>query len=108
MTLVSDCGLSERHFRRVCLERAGVSPKYLARLLRFRQVAERIRAMKTSAAQPSWAQLAVACGYFDQAHLIREFQEFAGATPGRFLQSQQQRGDLESDHDEPSQTRKSD
>jgi AraC-like DNA-binding protein len=86
--LVSDAGLSERHFRRACLERAGVSPKYLRRILRFRKAAERIRVMTASAAQPSWAQFAAACGYYDQAHLIRDFQEFAGATPGRFLQSQ--------------------
>ncbi len=82
---VAQSGLSVRHFRRVCLERSGVSPKYLSRILRFRKAAQEIAAMQT--AQPSWADFAVACGYYDQAHFIREFQEFAGCTPGRFLQS---------------------
>jgi AraC-like DNA-binding protein len=101
--VVSDAGLSERHFRRACLERVGVPPKYLRRILRFRRAVEKIR----TSAQPSWADLAAACGYYDQAHFIREFQEFAGCTPGRFIQSQKGDGGLESNHDEPTKTRKS-
>jgi AraC-like DNA-binding protein len=94
--LIAQSGLSVRHFRRVCLERAGVSPKYLSRILRFRKAAQRIAAVRVSAqgslAQPRWADFAVACGYYDQAHFIREFQEFAGCTPGRFLQSRKRDG----------------
>ena len=85
--LVCDAGLSARHFRRECLERTGVSPKYLRRILRFRAAVERIRALAAHSSQPSWAQLAAACEYYDQAHFIRDFREFAGCTPGRFLQS---------------------
>jgi AraC-like DNA-binding protein len=84
--VISQSGLSVRHFRRLCVERAGVSPKYLSRILRFRKAAQKIAALR-GLAQPSWADFAVACGYYDQAHFIREFQEFAGCTPGRFLQS---------------------
>ena len=84
--LISHSGLSVRHFRRLCLERAGVSPKYLTRILRFQKAARKISALR-GLAQPGWADFAVAFGYYDQAHFIREFQEFAGCTPGRFLQS---------------------
>lgn len=84
--LIAESGLSVRHFRRLCLERAGVSPKYLSRILRFRKAVQRMGAAR-GLGQPSWADFAVACGYYDQAHFIREFQEFAGCTPGRFLQS---------------------
>jgi AraC-like DNA-binding protein len=102
--LVSAAGLSERHFRRQCSARAGVSPKYLERILRFRRALERIRAMASHPAQPSWAQLAVACNYYDQAHLIHDFQNFAGCAPGRFLQSLRNANGLQSNHDERSQT----
>jgi AraC-like DNA-binding protein len=84
--LIAESGLSVRHFRRLCLERAGVSPKYLSRILRFRKAVQKIGAVR-GLGQPRWADFAVACGYYDQAHFIREFQEFAGCTPGRFLQS---------------------
>jgi AraC-like DNA-binding protein len=82
-----DSGISARQLRRVCLERSGVSPKYLTRILRFRRAAERIHGVGPGVIHPNWAEFAVDCGYFDQAHFIREFEEFAGCTPGRYLQS---------------------
>jgi AraC-like DNA-binding protein len=88
-------GASPRHLRRLCHSHAGVSPKYLTRILRFRRAVERLRLRP----QVQWADFAAACGYFDQAHLIREFQEFAGATPGRFIQSLRSEARLESGHD---------
>lgn len=30
-------------------------------------------------------EIALDCGYFDQSHLIRDFQAFAGAAPSRYL-----------------------
>lgn len=78
-------GASERHHRRRYRQASGVSPKFMQRVLRFRRASEAARRLPAS---PNWAQFAAAHGYFDQAHFIREFQEFSGATPGRFLQSQ--------------------
>lgn len=88
--LAATNGLSTRQLRRVCWERAGVPPKLLARILRFRKAIERIRAM--SGPRADWARFALECGYFDQAHLIREFQEFSGSTPGRYVQYRRRRG----------------
>lgn len=105
--VASDSALSTRTLRRACAEYAGVSPAYLRRILRFREATDSIRAAARSGFQPSWAQLAVGCGYYDQAHFIREFQEFSGSTPGRFLQYQPRPSSLESGNDERTKNRKS-
>lgn len=67
--------MSERQFRRRCLEESGLAPKQLCRVLRFR------RACELGARGLPWGLIATEAGYFDQAHLIRDFREFTGASP---------------------------
>ncbi len=75
--LARHSGLSSRQLRRLFLEQAGVGPKHLARILRFRHAA----ALAVAGPRPDWAGLALDAGYADQAHLIHEFGAFAGCTP---------------------------
>ena len=58
----------------------GLPPKTLARVHRFRKALLASR----SSASPAWSEIAVACGYYDQAHLIHDFQQFAGVPPAAF------------------------
>jgi AraC-like DNA-binding protein len=67
--------LSERQFRRRCLEESGLAPKQLSRVLRFRFACE------LADRGEHWPAIAAEAGYFDQAHLIRDFHEFAGGAP---------------------------
>lgn len=60
----------------------GLTPKPLARILRFRH-AEALAA----AGPPDWADIAAACGYADQPHLVREYRRLAGHTPAEPLHS---------------------
>jgi len=76
-------GVSQRQLRRTCLKQSGLSPKRLARILRFRNAASRLRS-----AFPSAAAIACDCGYFDEAHMIRDFKEFAGMTPLQYARVQ--------------------
>jgi AraC-like DNA-binding protein len=73
--LARKAGLSTRQFRRRCQTECGVGPKHLARILRFR------RACRLATEGESWLRVAAEAGYFDQAHLIRDFREFTGAAP---------------------------
>lgn len=75
-TIAADLGLSERHLRRRCEAAFGYGPKTLDRVLRFR----RFLAL-TAAGGARLAELALAAGYVDQAHLTRECRRLAGATP---------------------------
>lgn len=73
--LVAEIGCSRKHLTTRFARELGVPPKRLAGILRFRQVVDRL------ADGTDLAQLASACGYFDQAHLNRDFRRFAGITP---------------------------
>jgi AraC-like DNA-binding protein len=74
--LAREAGLSARQLRRLMIDETGVGPKMLARILRFRRAAA-IAAREVR----GWADIAAECGYFDQAHLVRDFREFAGVAP---------------------------
>jgi AraC-like DNA-binding protein len=78
--LATQLRVSRQHLAAQFRDHVGLSPKLYARICRFRQATAAIR----NAASPDWAQLALACGYFDQSHLIHDFQELAGSTPERF------------------------
>lgn len=67
-------GLSPRQVQRLFAERVGISPKRLARIARFQ------RAL-TAIERGNGARVAVDCGYYDQAHMVREFREFTGLAP---------------------------
>ena len=74
--LASHAGVSSRQLERRFLQEVGVGPKLLARIVRFQQV---FRVVNQS--NPAWVDVAIECGYYDQAHLIRDFNQFAQQTP---------------------------
>jgi AraC-like DNA-binding protein len=75
-------GVTARHLQRRFHERVGVSPKVLARILRFQNTL-RCRTSVACAADSriDWVRVAVECGYADQSHLIHDYAAFAGETP---------------------------
>lgn len=75
--------LSPRRFIERFETEVGLTPKRYCRLLRFQMAVARAH----SAAHLDWAQLALDCGYFDQAHFIHEFRGFSGTTPSGYASS---------------------
>lgn len=71
--------ISERQLERRFLARVGITPKRFASLRRFEQ------AVALARASESLTETALAVGYYDQSHFIRDFRRFAGATPGEWL-----------------------
>jgi AraC-like DNA-binding protein len=76
--LARDLGVSERQFRRRCLDTVGYGPKTLHRILRFRRFVSRIDAAD---GRVDLSQVAAEAGYADQAHLTRESVRLAGLPP---------------------------
>jgi AraC-like DNA-binding protein len=72
--------LSQRRFIQVFRSAVGMTPKRYHRIRRFQRARKRVQYPSS----PDWADVALECGYFDQSHLIRDFQEFAGFSPVEF------------------------
>ena len=79
--MARETGLSRRRFAQLFREQVGLTPKLYCRLHRFQQVLRQI----ASGAPVDWADLALAGGYCDQAHLVNEFRNFSGISPSVYL-----------------------
>ncbi|MGW3961536.1 helix-turn-helix domain-containing protein [Amycolatopsis sp. NPDC005003] len=77
--LAGHVGWSERQLERRFLEQVGHTPKAAARIVRFQ------RALRELLACAPTAGTATGCGFFDQAHLDREFRSMTGRSVSRFL-----------------------
>lgn len=82
--LASQLGLSHKQMLSRFDCRVGLTPKLTSRIFRFQRSLAAANGAKTT---PDWSDLAVDCGYYDQAHLIHEFQQLAGLTPAEYLRS---------------------
>jgi AraC-like DNA-binding protein len=80
-SLAREVGWSRRHLSERLRVELGLPPKVLARVLRF----ERARRLLQGPERPSVAEVAAVCGYYDQAHLNREWRELAGCSPLAWL-----------------------
>lgn len=80
-TVIKQTGLSTRHFRKLFQETVGLSPKRFRRVQRFQHVLQAIETPE----HVNWSEVALIHGYADQAHLIHDFQEFAGLSPTNYL-----------------------
>jgi len=74
-------GLSTRQLERRFKERVGISPKQLCRNLRFKNVLKHL----SGSPADSWSDVALSCGYYDQAHMIRDFKHFTSTSPGAYF-----------------------
>lgn len=79
--LADQLDVKQRQLQRKFSSVIGMSPKQLARAIRFQKT---IRSMN-SGRFDSLTSLAYENGYYDQSHFIRDFREFTGASPKSFF-----------------------
>jgi AraC-like DNA-binding protein len=75
-----ETGWSTRHFSQIFREHVGVSPKAWCRIQRFQSALRQLH----SGSEVEWADLALDCGYYDQAHFSNEFRAFSGVNPSTY------------------------
>lgn len=78
-SIADEVGWSARHLTERFRCEYGLTPKLAARLMRFE------RSHRLVQAGMSIAQAAGRCGYADQAHLTRDWRQFAGVSPARWM-----------------------
>ena len=81
--LAARCGLSSRQLERRFLDEVGIPPRLLASIFRFRRVFDLLEQSQSG----RWVSAAIGAGYFDQAHMIRDFKRFSGRQPEAFYRS---------------------
>jgi AraC-like DNA-binding protein len=81
-TLAREAGVSVRQFERSFSAAVGVHPKLYARIVRF-EAALDSKARSTK----SWTEVAHEFGYYDQTHMVHDFQGFTGDTPTHMLKA---------------------
>jgi len=77
-------GLSPKRFIQVFRDETGFTPKVFCRIRRFQQALGHMEGRKCVA----WAEVALDCGYFDQAHFNHDFRAFSGLNPSTYLVNQ--------------------
>lgn len=83
--LVCKSGYSQKHLIYLLRKHTGFSPKYLQRIFRFNQLVQAVQNQKDSI---DWFSLIQRFGYYDQAHLIKDFHHFAGIKPKEYFSKQ--------------------
>jgi AraC-like DNA-binding protein len=87
--LADELGWSHRRLIARFRDQIGLAPKTFARVIRFDRAVRQLRVSTRT-----FAEIAFDCGYFDQAHLNRDFRELAGTTPGAFVAAQLDSGGI--------------
>jgi AraC-like DNA-binding protein len=83
-------GLSTRRFLDLFRGQVGISPKAFSRMRRFAAVLESI----ATTDDVDWTDVALSCGYFDQAHFNHDFRAFCGVSPSEYLRTRVSRTHL--------------
>jgi transcriptional regulator GlxA family with amidase domain len=83
--LAAGTGWSTRHLASRFRTEIGLAPKTAARVIRFSRARNLLVRYAAADGEYRLADLAAACGYFDQAHLAREFRLLAGCPPSQWL-----------------------
>lgn len=79
--LLKESCMSRRTFERKFFQKVGLSPKYYARIRRIGYICNLVAGKK----KVNWPDVFYEAEFYDQAHFIKDFEEFTGRTPQQYL-----------------------
>lgn len=79
--LIASYAYTQKHLINQFNKYAGLSPKALHKIIRFNSILQIIHERE----EIVWTDIVYETGYSDQAHFIREFQEFSGFNPSKYI-----------------------
>jgi AraC-like DNA-binding protein len=82
--VIGQIGISQRRFIQIFKEEVGLTPKLFCRIRRFQDVLNRLDHTRSV----NWSDIAIACGYYDQMHFIKDFQAFTSLNPTDYFSRQ--------------------
>jgi AraC-like DNA-binding protein len=81
--VVTKSRYSKKQFIHLFKKYVGLTPKLFQRIIRFNEILRKVEQGEFI----SWTQVSADCGYYDQAHFIRDFKLFSGFNPTEFLRN---------------------
>jgi methylphosphotriester-DNA--protein-cysteine methyltransferase len=88
--LAGQLRVSRQFLTRQFGEQVGLSPKQMGRIMRFNALHKQIARQ----GRLNWLDLVYQFGYYDQAHLIKDFQAFTGGSPTDYLKAPTEAADF--------------
>jgi hypothetical protein len=79
--VISEYPHTQKHLISQFKKYAGLPPKTIHKIIRFNSLLQIIHQRK----EVTWADIVYETGYSDQSHFIKEFQEFSGFTPSKYI-----------------------
>lgn len=80
-SLADELEIGKRQLERRFTAAVGISPKLLARIIRFQNVLQLIESNEFK----NFTSIAYEGGFYDQAHFIRDFKDFTGLNPKQYF-----------------------
>lgn len=83
-SVAEQSGYSQKQFIHLFKKYVGITPKQFHRIVRFNEILPSIHKKEDI----NWTAIATNCGYYDQAHFIKDFQAFSGLNPKQYVEGQ--------------------
>jgi AraC-like DNA-binding protein len=78
-------GYSERYVSKMFNDELGLAPKVFCKLIRFQHLLYNMNEIDKDDNGLNLSELAIELGYYDQSHMIKDFNELSNITPTKYL-----------------------